>query len=110
MNQPDSKVPISVLVPIKNEAANLPRCLTSVLWADEIFVVDSHSTDDSRGIAESFGAKVVQFDFSGTWPKKKNWALDNLPFKHEWVLVLDADEVMLAECEQEIRRIVSTPP
>lgn len=96
------KVPISVLVPIKNEAENLSRCLDSVSWADEIFVVDSQSTDDSIRIAEKHGARTVQFEFNGIWPKKKNWALENLPFRHEWVLILDADEVLPPEAGAEI--------
>jgi glycosyltransferase involved in cell wall biosynthesis len=96
-----SRVPVSVIVPIKNEAANLPRCLGSVQWADEIFVVDSHSTDDSARIAEQHGARVEQFHFNGTWPKKKNWALENLPFRNEWVFILDADEVLPVEAEKE---------
>ncbi len=103
-------VPVSILIPIRNEAANLPRCLAAVQWADEVFVVDSHSTDGSQRIAEGFGAKVVQFDFSGTWPKKKNWALDTLPFKHPWVFILDADEVLPPATEAEFRRIVTAPP
>jgi glycosyltransferase involved in cell wall biosynthesis len=101
------KVPVSILMPIKNEAANLPRSLAAVAWADEIFVVDSQSTDGSQAIAESHGAQVVQFSFNGTWPKKKNWALAQLPFKHEWVFILDADEVMPPEAEEEFRRIVT---
>lgn len=104
-----SKVPLTILVPIKNEANNLPRCLASVTWADQVFVVDSHSKDGSAAIAESLGASVVQFDFNGTWPKKKNWALDNLPFRHEWVFILDADEVLPPEAEAEIRAIVTDP-
>lgn len=100
------KVPVSILIPIKNEAANLPRCLAAVDWADEIFVVDSHSTDGSQAIAERAGAKVVQFDFSGTWPKKKNWALDNLPFCNEWVFILDADEVLPPGTAEEFAEII----
>jgi len=103
------KVPVSVLIPIKNEAANLPRSLASVSWAGEIIVVDSQSTDGSAGIAEAHGARVVQFRFNGTWPKKKNWALENLPFKYEWVFILDADEVMAPEAEQEFRGITTNP-
>src|SRR5882757_8926991 len=91
---PAPRVPVSVLIPARNEAANLPRCLASVAWADEVFVVDSQSTDGSDKIAEAAGAQVVQFYFNGVWPKKKNWALENLPFRHDWVLILDADEVM----------------
>jgi glycosyltransferase involved in cell wall biosynthesis len=103
------KVPVSILIPIKNEAGNLPRCLASVAWADEIFVVDSQSTDGSQRVAEERGATVVQFQFNGTWPKKKNWALENLPFRNDWVFILDADEVLPAETEGEFRAIVSDP-
>lgn len=102
------RVPVSVFVPIKNEAANLPRCLASIAWADEIFVVDSHSTDASAEIAAARGAKVVQFDFNGAWPKKKNWALENLPFGNEWVFLLDADEVLPPEAEQEFAQAIAT--
>ena len=102
-----TRVPVSVIVPIKNEAANLPRCLASVKWADEILVVDSASTDGSIAIAQQHGAKVVQFEFNGTWPKKKNWALENLPFRNEWVFVLDADEVLPPEAETEFAQAIA---
>ncbi len=101
------KVPVSVIIPIKNEAKNLPRCLGSVAWAEDIIVVDSASTDGSQDIAEAHGARVVQFYFNGTWPKKKNWALENLDFRHEWVFILDADEVMPPGAEEEFRQIVT---
>jgi glycosyltransferase involved in cell wall biosynthesis len=103
------KVPVSVLVPIRNEAGNLSRCLNSVSWADEILVVDSQSTDGSVRVAEEHGARVVQFEFNGTWPKKKNWALENLPFRHEWVLILDADEVLPPEAGPEIAAVIAQP-
>jgi glycosyltransferase involved in cell wall biosynthesis len=96
-----ARVPVSVIVPIRNEAGNLLRCLDSIRWADEIFVVDSQSTDGSIAIAEERGARVVQFQFSGTWPKKKNWALANIPFRNDWVFILDADEVLPPAAEQE---------
>lgn len=105
-----SRVPLSVIVPVKNESANLDRCLSSVSWAAEVFVVDSHSTDGTVEIAEAHGARVFQFDFSGSWPKKKNWALENLPFSFEWVFILDADEVLPGQAEAEIREIVSRAP
>jgi len=109
---PTAKVPVSVLIPVKNEAANLPRCLASVAWAGEIIVVDSQSTDRTVAIAEEHGAKVIQFKYDGGWPKKKEWALRNVKFANEWVLLLDADEVMPAEAAEEIRAIVTnaTPP
>jgi len=101
------KVPISVIIPIRNEAHNLPRSLASVAWADEIFVVDSGSTDGSPEIARAAGAAVVQFNFNGNWPKKKNWSLANLPFRHDWVFILDADETLPAGAAYEIAGIVA---
>jgi glycosyltransferase involved in cell wall biosynthesis len=103
-----ARVPVSVLVPIKNESENLDRCLTSVAWADEIFVIDSQSRDGSVAIAQAHGARVVQFDFNGTWPKKKNWALENIQFKNDWVLILDADEVMPPAAAMEISNAIAS--
>jgi glycosyltransferase involved in cell wall biosynthesis len=102
-----TKVPVSVFLPIKNEAANLRRCLDSVKWADEIFVVDSQSTDGSIEIAQEYGAQVAQFHFNGTWPKKKNWALENLPFRNDWVFILDADEVLPPDAQEEFARVIA---
>lgn len=104
-----SPVPVSILVPIRNEVGNLSRCLASVTWAAEVWVVDSHSTDGSIALAEQWGAKVVQFDYQPPFPKKKNWALANVPFAHEWVFILDADEVLAPELEAEIRALVTAP-
>ncbi len=103
----ENAVPVSVIIPVRQEAANLPRCLDCVKWADEIFVVDSHSTDATAEIAAAHGAKVVQFDFNGTWPKKKNWALENLPFRNEWVFILDADEVLPPEAKPEFAKAIA---
>ncbi|MDJ0542575.1 MAG: glycosyltransferase, partial [Microcystis sp. M53603_WE2] len=66
------KIPVSVLIPAKNEESNLPACLESVARADEVFVVDSQSSDRSIKISTNYGANVVQFYFNGRWPKKKN--------------------------------------
>lgn len=101
------KAPVSLLIPCKNEENNIARCIQSVQWVDEIFVVDSQSTDKTIEIAESLGAEVVQFKYKGGWPKKKNWALENLPFTNEWVLILDADECLPPNAQNEIRGIVS---
>jgi glycosyltransferase involved in cell wall biosynthesis len=101
------KVPVSILIPIRNEAGNLPRSLASVTWADEVIVVDSESTDGSQEIAWKAGAQVVQFRFNGVWPKKKNWALENIPFRNDWVFILDADEVLLPGTAEEIQGIIS---
>ena len=104
-----AKVPVSVLIPAKNEESNLPACLESVARADEIFVVDSQSEDRSIEICEEFGAKVVQFHFNGTWPKKKNWSLENLPFRNEWVLIVDCDERITDASWDEIFEKIQAP-
>ena len=65
------------------------------------------STDGSIAIAQQHGAKVVQFEFNGTWPKKKNWALENLQFRNEWIFVLDADEVLPPEAEAEFAKAIA---
>jgi glycosyltransferase involved in cell wall biosynthesis len=102
-----TRVPVSIILPIKNEAANLPRCLDAVKWADEIFVVDSQSTDGSDALAQAHGTNVVQFQFNGIWPKKKNWALENLPFRNEWIFILDADEVLPGQAEMEFASAIA---
>ena len=109
MTSTSDKVAVSVLIPAKNEEANLPACLTSVARADEVFVVDSQSEDRTCEIAESYGATVVQFHFNGSWPKKKNWSLENLPFRNEWVLIVDCDERIPPELWDEITEAIANP-
>lgn len=100
---------VSVIVPVKNEETNIEACLQSIAWADEIFVVDSQSTDQTIAIAERMGANVVQFHYDGTWPKKKNWALENLSFCNEWILIVDADERIPRELADEIQKVLQNP-
>ncbi|MDJ0744187.1 MAG: glycosyltransferase family 2 protein [Xenococcaceae cyanobacterium MO_167.B27] len=103
------KIPVSVLIPAKNEELNLPACLESVAVADEVFIVDSQSEDRSLEIAAQYGAKVVQFHFNGRWPKKKNWSLENLPFRNDWVLIVDCDERITPESWLEIAEVIKNP-
>ena len=102
-------LPISVIVPVRNEARNLPRCLESLASVGEVYVVDSQSTDDTVQIAQSHGAKVVQFHYAGGWPKKRQWAMNTLPLAYDWILLLDADEVLMPELIEEIRRALQNP-
>jgi glycosyltransferase involved in cell wall biosynthesis len=96
------KLPISVIVAAKNEEKNLPRCLESLRAAGEVYVVDSQSTDATPEIARAMGAKVVQFHYRGGWPKKRQWAMENLPLQFDWILLVDADEALTPELLAEI--------
>ena len=102
-----SDVPVSVLIPTLNEERNIGKCLASVAWSDDVVVVDSHSRDRTAAIARAAGARVVEFDWNGELPKKKNWALANVSWKHAWVLVLDADERVTPELAEEIKATVA---
>src|SRR5437868_10268505 len=100
-------IPVSVVIAVKNEAKNLPRCLESVRNFGEVVVIDSQSSDATIDIARARGANVVQFYYGGGWPKKRQWGLDNLPLRHEWILLLDADESVTPELIAEIRLAVT---
>jgi glycosyltransferase involved in cell wall biosynthesis len=102
-------LPISVVVPVRNEARHLPACLEALRGIGEVYVVDSQSSDSTVEIARSYGAKVVQFHYAGGWPKKRQWALDTLPFAYDWVLLLDADEIVTRELCEELRRAIRNP-
>src|SRR5208337_5118937 len=102
-------LPVSVIVPVRNEGRNLPRCLDSLARFGEVYVIDSESTDDTVAIARSHGAKVVQFHYAGGWPKKRQWAMDTLPLEYDWILLLDADEVLTPELVEEIQRALENP-
>jgi len=110
MSKPgNSNVPISVLIAAREEAKGLPRCLAPLRgWADEIVVADSFSADGTAEIAESYGAKVVQFTYQGGWPKKRQAILDSFPFRNQWILLLDADEILLDPIKQEIAAAIAT--
>ena len=87
-------LPVTVVVPVRNEARNLPTCLASIPKGLRVLVVDSGSTDDTARIANDAGAPVLQFQWPGGYPKKRNWVLQTVTFETPWVLFLDADERM----------------
>ena len=99
-------LPVSVIVPVRNEAHNLSRCLESLRGVGEVYVVDSASSDGTAEIARSFGAKVVQFHYPGGWPKKRQWAMDTLPLACDWVFLMDADEALTPELAAEMRQAI----
>jgi glycosyltransferase involved in cell wall biosynthesis len=84
-------VPISVAILTKNEEHNLPGCLASIDWCDDIHVIDSGSSDRTVEIANAHPTKLAYHPFE-SFGKQRNWVLDNCEFKYEWLLFLDADE------------------
>lgn len=92
---------ISVLVLTLNEESNLPRCLDSIRWCDDIVVLDSGSTDRTVEIATRAGARVITRAFDD-WAGHQNWAVKNIRFRHPWVYYSDADEVITTELRDEL--------
>jgi glycosyltransferase involved in cell wall biosynthesis len=103
-----SILPITVIIAAKNEAANLERCLASVMRMQKVIVVDSHSCDGTVEIAARMGAHVVPFQYGGGYPKKRQWALDHGPIETPWVLMLDADESIPSPLFNEIADVVES--
>jgi glycosyltransferase involved in cell wall biosynthesis len=109
INEPSGRFPLSVIILTYNEAANIPLCLATVEWADDVIVVDSESTDGTVQIARDVRPDVRAFvhpfrDFG----EQRNWALQETAPKHDWVLFLDADERCNSECSAAIREAVKT--
>jgi glycosyltransferase involved in cell wall biosynthesis len=102
------KLPITAIILTKDEELNLPQALQSIAkWVSEIILVDSRSSDRTQEVARGFGAQVFERDFINQ-ADQFNWALDNLDIKNEWVLRLDADEVMNETLWQEIQTAIAT--
>ncbi|MEI6319429.1 MAG: glycosyltransferase family 2 protein [Pseudomonadota bacterium] len=97
---------ISVLILTKNEQQDLPGCLDSVQWSDDIHVYDSLSDDATVEIATARGATVTQRKFDN-WAAHQNWGLQNIAFKHPWVFYIDADERMTPELVASVRQAAS---
>ena len=102
-----SSAQVTALVPTKNEAVNLERCLLALSRAGSVIVVDSGSTDGTVEIARKCDAEVVQFVYRGGYPKKRQWAIDNLEITTGWILLVDADEVVTPELWGEIECAVA---
>jgi glycosyltransferase involved in cell wall biosynthesis len=97
-----------VVIPTKNESANIGRCLDALKGVEDIVLIDSGSTDGTCEIARARGVTVVDFKWDGGFPKKRNWTLRNVPLKKPWVLFLDADEVVSEAFLDEVRRTLPT--
>ena len=98
-------LPLSVIIPTFNEAHNIEALLQSLDWVDEILVVDSFSTDETITLAKKYTSSVVQRKYTGP-ADQKNWAIPQV--KHDWVLILDADERLTPELKKEIQGLLQT--
>lgn len=109
-------MPVSILILTKNEQQDLPACLQSVSWSDDIHVYDSGSTGNTIAIAQRFGAKVIERSygesklvFGGDEAAHRNWGLQNIFFKYPWVFNIDADERMSRDLVNAVVAAVSSP-
>ena len=101
------RLPITVLIAAKNEAANLPRCLSSLSPVKRVVLLDSHSTDGTVELARNASIEVVQFNYEGGYPRKRQWALENLAVETPWIFLLDADELVPGALWREIEKELS---
>tara|TARA_B100001248_G_scaffold260217_1_gene247853 strand:- start:358 stop:1215 length:858 start_codon:yes stop_codon:yes gene_type:complete len=99
---------LTIAIPTYNEEKHIRECIEAIGndLADEIFVIDSFSSDQTTSIAESLGAKIIQFKWNGRYPKKRNWFLYNYGQDVEWILFLDADEILTHSFKSEIKQIL----
>jgi len=100
---------VSVVILTLNEETNLGACLDSCQWCDDVVVLDSGSTDGTAGIAAARGVRVFTNPFQ-SFGQQRNWAIDNVPSKHEWVFHLDADERFTPELVAEMHRVLAANP
>lgn len=107
LRQAPGRAGLSVIITTFNEEVNIADCIESVLWADEILVVDSYSRDRTVPIAQSYPVQVLQREYFGS-AAQKNWAIDRTT--KEWVLIVDADERVPPPLAAEILRTLAAPP
>jgi glycosyltransferase involved in cell wall biosynthesis len=99
---------ISVLVLTKDEEQDLPGCLKSVRWSDDVHIFDSYSTDRTLEIAKQSDAHIIQRHFDN-WSSHQNWALANISFRHPWIFYIDADERVTPQLASSIQQAVCDP-
>lgn len=104
---PLQKLPLSVIVLTFNEEQNIGPCLESIVpWAEEVFIVDSGSTDRTLNIVSTYGTKVLTHSFQN-YSHQRNWAQENVPLSHDWVFHIDADERVSPELVDRLRELFS---
>jgi glycosyltransferase involved in cell wall biosynthesis len=101
-----SPPPVSVMIFTLNEELHLATCLRALAWCDDVIVIDSFSTDRTKSICEEFGARFFERAFDG-FGTQRNWALENTSPRHDWVLILDADERVTPGLVAEMRDVLT---
>jgi glycosyltransferase involved in cell wall biosynthesis len=104
------KIPVTAIIVAKNEEARLPECLAGLKAFAEIIVVDSGSRDKTAEVARQRGVRVVDFIWNGQYPKKRQWTLENTGIQTDWVLFVDADEIVTPALSAEIEALFAEPP
>ena len=102
-----ASISISVVILSHNEVVNLPRCIAALRGCEDVVVLDDGSTDDSQTVAGKCGTRVVEHPYT-SFADQRNWAMEHADLAHDWVLHLDADEVMTPEALLEIEGLLST--
>lgn len=100
---------VSVLILTKDEAVNLPACLQSLRWCDDVVVLDSFSSDTTCTLAREGGARVVQRAFDD-YASQRNFGMNEIPFRHPWLLMLDADECVPEDLRDELLEAARSAP
>ena len=99
---------ISILILTLNEVGNLPHCMKTVSWSDDVHVLDSYSTDGTIELAKELGGQVWFRKFD-SFSQQQNWALENIPFKYPWVFYFDADERVTPKLQASMLAAVANP-
>ena len=99
---------VTTVIPVKNESINLGKCIPLLNNLGPVVVVDSSSIDDTQKVAKAMGAELLNFNWNGKFPKKRNWTLRTYDFKTEWVLFLDADEFVTPAFIEEVKSSIKS--
>jgi glycosyltransferase involved in cell wall biosynthesis len=96
-------LPVSVIITTKNEAQRINKCIDALKAFDEIIIVDSDSTDGTQDMVARSGVVVIPYKWNGTYPKKRQWCLDHLALRHDWIFFVDADEIVTEKMVEELQ-------
>ena len=100
---------VSIIILAQNEAQDLPRLLESIRWCDDIHLIDSGSADATTKIASDAGVHVLEHPFTA-FGQQRNWALENCPLRHPWILFLDADEASTLAFQAAVLDVIARAP